>query len=183
MPKLANDQHELFCLEYLKDFNGGRAAIAAGYSSKSDGHMVNASRILARDDVKARLAELSQKKCEKLEITSERVLAELAKLGFANMEDYIGRTPSGDIYTDFSKLTREQAAAIQEITVDEYTEGRGDAARDVKRVKFKLAEKRGSLELLGKYLKLFVDRQELTGPDGGPVEHTIKFGNSAANER
>jgi hypothetical protein len=57
-------------------------------------------------------------------------------------------------------LTREQAAAIQEITLDAYTEGRGEQVREVKRTRFKLADKRGALELLGKHLKLWVERTE-----------------------
>jgi phage terminase small subunit len=30
-----------------------------------------------------------------------------------------------------------------------------------------------SLELLGKYRKLFTDKQEVTGANGGPVEHKV----------
>src|SRR5262249_46146979 len=36
----------------------------------------------------------------------------------------------------------------------------GDQAREVKRIRFKLADKRGPLELLGKHLKLWVERTE-----------------------
>ena len=71
--------------------------------------------------------------------------------------------------TGLSSLTQEQAAAIHEITVDEYMEGKGEDARKVKRPRFKLADKIRSLELLGKYLKLFTDKVELGGPDGGPM--------------
>ena len=57
-----------------------------------------------------------------------------------------------------SKLTREQAAAIGEVTVEDFTDGRGEGARDVRRVKFKLADKRGALVDLGRHFGLFTDK-------------------------
>ncbi len=149
-----------FCQEYVKDLNGTRSAIAAGYSKKS-AH-VFASRLLKNVKVKAILARLMKKQADKQEISAEKVLAELSKMGFSNLLDYMS-VESGEAYLDLSKMTREQAAAMQEITVDEYTDGRGDGARQVKRTRFKLADKARSLELLGKYLKLFADRVEVTG--------------------
>lgn len=91
-----------------------------------------------------------------------QVVRELIKLGYANMADYMSVTKDGDPFVDLSKLTREQAAAIQEFTVDEYTEGRGENARDVKRIRIKLADKRGPLELIGKWLKMFTENHQLT---------------------
>jgi hypothetical protein len=87
-------------------------------------------------------------------------------MGFSNMMDYIS-VQDGDAYVDLSKLTREQAAAIQEITVEEYTEGRGKDKRDIRKTRFKLTDKRGSLELLGRYLKLFSDKVQMD------VKHTF----------
>jgi phage terminase small subunit len=164
----AEARREIFVREYLKDLNATRAAIAAGYSEKTA--RKQASRLLTNVDTQKRIEELTAKKVEKLDITVERVLGELAKLAFSNMLDYMNTQEDGSAHVDLSKLTREQAAAIQEVTVDEYTEGGGENARNVKRTKFKLADKRGSLELLGKYLKLFTDRQEIR-------EAKIEYGN------
>ena len=48
--KALTDKQKIFCEEYLKDFNGSRAAIAAGYSS--NGARVRAVELLAKPQVK-----------------------------------------------------------------------------------------------------------------------------------
>lgn len=98
---------------------------------------------------------------DKLEITSERVLSELAKLAFSNMGDFVEPNEDGtQLVPNFLGLTREQMAAIQEIKVDE-TGGSGDGKRErVQRTSFKLAAKTPNLELLGKHLKLFTEKIE-----------------------
>ena len=156
-------KQKLFIKEYLVDLNATRAAISAGYSA--NGASVAGVRMLANAKVKAEIEKALAKVCEKLEITVEKVLGELAKMGFSNMQDYIVVGEDGYAYSDLSKLTRDQAAAIQEITTDTYTErtGEGDETRVVKKCKFKLGDKRGSLELLGRYLKLFTDKVEVSG--------------------
>ena len=74
------------------------------------------------------------------------------------------------MHVDLSKVTRDQAAAIHEITVDEYMEGKGEDARRVKRTRFKLCDKDRSLELLGKHLKLFTERVEVSALEGLPEQ-------------
>jgi phage terminase small subunit len=155
-----------FCTEYIVDLNGEKAATRAGYSPKTA--KSQASRLLTKANAKAEIARLQAKRSERTEITAERVLIELAKLGFANMADYMTAGLGGDPYLDFSALTRDQAAALQEVTVDTYVEGHGDEARDVKRVKFKLADKRAALVEIGRHLGV-AQRHEVTGKDGEPL--------------
>ncbi len=157
-------RHEIFAREYVKDLNGTRAAIAAGYSRKTA--RVTSSQLLTKPNIQKLLAELTKKKADKLDLSAEKVLSELSRMGFSNFLDYVKVTKEGDAYVDLSNLTREQVAAIQEITVDEYMEGKGKHARTVKRTKLKLVDKIRSLELLGKHLKLFTERVEVTGMAG-----------------
>jgi len=159
-----NSRHEIFAREYVKDLNGTRAAIAAGYGEK--GAHVRASQLLRNRKVQGLLAKLTKKHADKLDLSAEKVLSELSSMGFSNMLDYIKTTEEGSAYVDLSNLTREQAAAIPEITVDEYMEGKGKHARKVKRTKLKLVDKIRSLDLLGRHLKLFTERIEVSGTAG-----------------
>ena len=155
-----------FVEEYLIDLNQTKAAIRAGYAES--GASTQAVRLLAKANIQEAIRLRRAKISKATDITPERVVAELAKLGFSNMMDYVRITPGGDPMTDLSDITRDQAAALAEITVEDFTEGRGDNARDVRRVKFKLADKRAALVDIGKHLGMFVDRLKID-PDSAPL--------------
>ena len=89
--------------------------------------------------------------------------------GFSNMLDYV-KVDGPDAFVDLSTLTRDQAAAIQEVTVEDYKDGRGENARDVRRVKVKLSDKRAALVDIGKHLGMFKELHEHSGKDGGPIK-------------
>ena len=67
------------------------------------------------------------------------------------MLDYM-KVQGSDAIVDLSTLTCDQAAAIQEVTIEDYRDGRGADARDVRRVKVKLSDKRAALVDMGKHL-------------------------------
>lgn len=159
------DKRIRFVEEYLCDSNGTQAAIRAGYAPRS-AH-VTASRLLTDAKVQAALAAGRLRIRERLQITQDTVSQELAMLAFANILDFHAVQPDGSIAPDFSRLTRSQAAAIQELTVEEFTTGKGDGARHVRRTKVKLASKREPLADLSRYVGMFKD-------DGGQ-QMTVRF--------
>lgn len=163
------DKQARFVAEYLVDLNARQAAIRAGFSERTagqKGHELTTQHTGVMAEIAKRQAAIAYT----LEVTQERIVAELAKIGFANMLDFIRVGEDGDAFVDLSKLTREQAAAIAEVTVEDFLDGRGEDAREVRRVKFKLSDKQGALEKLARHLGMFKDRVELTGKDGGPFE-------------
>ena len=168
-----------FVDEYLIDLNATQAAIRAGYAAGKSAE-VQAARLLGNAKIAARIAQRQAARSRRTEITQDAVLTELAKIGFANMADYMRAGANGDPYLDFSALTRDQAAALQEVTVEDFTDGRGEDAREVRRVKFKLADKRAALVDVGRHLGMFKERHEHTGKDGGPIEHDITARRAAA---
>jgi phage terminase small subunit len=164
---------DIFARHYLETLNATNAAIESGYSAKSA--YSQGSRLL-RD---ARVQELIKRKrdeqMEKLDLRPYKVLRELSLLAFSNMQDYIGVNERGQAYIDLSKVTRDQAAAIQEITSEEFMDGSGPDAREIRKTRLKIAGKRDSLELLGKYLNLFHERPSDTILQGKDLTVHIIF--------
>ena len=154
-------RYRVFARHYLTDClrNATRAAIASGYSKK--GASDTGSRLLAKAEVVAVIEDFERRALEKFTLQKGKTLRELARLGFSNMADYI-TVENGEARIDLSRLTVDQAAAIQEITVEETGEGKGEERKAVTRTKLKLANKREALELLGRHLKLF--EQDTQGP-------------------
>jgi phage terminase small subunit len=171
MPILKNAKHEKFAQLLAKLHSQDAAYAGAGYKPNAS----HASRLARNGKVKARLADLVAAGAEKAEIDVAKVLAELGKIAFANMQDYIGITSDGDPYVTLSAMTREQAAAVQQITVEDYKDGRGEDARDVRKITFKLADKRAALVDIGTHLKMFTQKVELTGKDGAELVPIINL--------
>lgn len=145
--------------------SGPEAYKAAGYSAEGHSLDTMSSRLMKKVDIQARIVELraniAERVTEKTAITMAKVVEELAKIGFANMADYMRVGAGGDPILDFSKITRDQAAALCEVTVEDFTDGRGDDKRDVRRVKFKLADKRAALVDIGRHLGGFIERRDV----------------------
>jgi phage terminase small subunit len=143
-------KQQKFCEEYMIDLNGTQAAIRAGYSAKTA--VEQSSRLLINVKIANAISELKQKLSAKTGVTAERLINELAKIGFSNIQDYV----SGDnLITDISKIPKEQAACIESIktvtTVEEY----GKVKNTRTQVSIKLYSKINSIELMGKHIGLF----------------------------
>ncbi len=159
MPELT-DKQKAFVQEYLIDLNATQAAIRAGYSK--DTASEQGYQLLHKTSVKEAIDIAKEERARRTEITADRVLEELAKLAFSNLEDYVEITDDGLARVDLSAATRDQMAAIGEITVDTRKEYNSDDERaaTIEKVKFKLSDKGVNLERLGKHLKLFTDKTE-----------------------
>jgi len=144
-----------FCYEYIaNNFNGEKAAKSAGYKTKQCRQQ--ASKMLTKSNIKEKVEELTKKHLMKLNVSAEKVLNELAIMAFVDTKDvyeFDGKEARVKSFEEMGKATR----AIQEIQVTPGAKGKPD------KVKIKLYDKKGSLELLGKYHKLFTDKIEHSG--------------------
>ena len=146
-------KQERFVQEYLIDLNAAQAAIRAGYAAKTA--RVIGHENLKKPDIAAAIEKARAERAERAKLTVDMVVDELRKIAFASMGDYMKSTPEGDPYLDFSTLTADQKAALAEVTVEDFVDGRGKDARAVKRVKCKLHDKQAALVSLGRHLGLF----------------------------
>lgn len=155
-PKLTRKQ-KAFVQEYLVDLNGTQAAIRAGYSPRTA--QVQASKMLALPHVQEAVQAAIKAREKRTEITQDRVLAELARIAFADLKDYVAFGPKQEVtFKDPEHVDGRVIAEIGE-TITQY----GGSKR------LKLHDKLRALELLGKHLGMFVDRVEHTGAGGGPI--------------
>jgi phage terminase small subunit len=90
------------------------------------------------------------------------VLRELEKIGFSDMRRFAKWGPGGVSLLSSEGLSDEDAACISEVSES--------TSKDGGSIRFKLHDKKASLELLGKHLKLFTEKHEHSGPDGKPIE-------------
>lgn len=141
-------KEDVFVREYLLHFNGSRAVVEAGYSKA--GAAVTAYRLLRKPHIRAEITAQRHARAENIDqIGKDRIQYELASIGLANMADYSPMFGDGDMSEKLANLTRTEAAAVKEIVVEEFRDGRSDW-RTVRRTKFKLHDKHAPLELLAK---------------------------------
>ena len=146
MAKLTAKQKR-FCDEYLIDLNATQAAIRAGYSPKTA--CEQASRLLANVKVQDEIAIEMAERSKRTGINQDRVLMEIAKMAFVNIDNVI------DLDTAKVKrtATKEDLACIQSVKIKPTEFG---TEREIK-----LCDKKSNLELLGKHLGMFKDKVEL----------------------
>lgn len=84
MTKKLTDKQQRFVQEYLIDLNATQACIRAGYSENTAKQM--GSENLSKPDVQAEIEKARSKTSNKLEITRERVLQEIAGIAFEEIK-------------------------------------------------------------------------------------------------
>lgn len=162
MAKALTAKQEAFAQHYTINQDATKAYRVAydAAGMKESSIRANAHKLLRTDFMKQRIEELQkvvrQSATKSFEITAEKVLQELAKIAFANVQDYVRVDAEGIPLPNFTEVTRSQFSAIGEITFEDIETGQ----RTGKRVKFKLLDKKGALVDLGKHLGLFVEKTE-----------------------
>lgn len=119
-----------------------------------------ASALAADDLVSARVAALVGQAAAKNEVTVERIVREFARLAFSNPRAMFNEDGTPKKITD---LTDDEAAAVagfEVVSVGNAAMGEGQV------VKVKLADKRAALADLGRHMKMFIDRVEVSGTIG-----------------
>ena len=163
MPVLKKAKHERFAQELAKGKSADQAYKSAGFKP----HRGNAARLSANESVRSRVEEIQGKAAAAVGVTIEQVVAELAKIGFSNIADFVdvsGATPT----IHLADVPADKLAALSEITTETVFERAGKGApTEVRRVKIKLWDKRAALVDLGRYLGMFKDKDASPPPPAG----------------
>lgn len=125
------DKQELFVKEYLKDLNATQAAIRAGYSEDTAG--VIGYENLKKPYLMEAIQEAFQKRADKIEVDANWVLS--------NLKTIAERCMQAEEVVKYDYDSKEQ------VGTGEY--------------KFDSSGANKSLELIGKHLKMFTDKQEI----------------------
>ena len=142
-----------FVEEYLVDLNATQAAIRAGYSENAAAE--TGYENLRKPHITAAIQAAMGERAKRTEVSADKVIRELAKLAFSEMDEFSTWGPNGVTLRSSDELDPVSVACISEVS--ETTTKDGGSLR------FKLHSKTKALELLGKHLALFTDRVEHSG--------------------
>lgn len=167
MAKLTGKQQR-FVEEYLIDMNATQASIRAGYSEKTAGSI--GTENLSKPVIAEALQKAHEERSKRTEITADMVLTELAKLAFFDIR---GLYDDKGQMIPIHDLPAEVAAAIGGIDIT-YGRDKDSNIIESETAKVKVIDKKGSLELIGRHLKMWTDKKELTGANGEPLTSKIE---------
>ncbi len=147
------EKQKSFIREYLKDLNGTKAAIRAGYAKRSAKEI--AYENLTKPHILERLEREIKKLTSKQEIGINEILEELKIIGFSNITNYLDFNDGGVTLKDSKKIDPKKLKAIESITTKESEKGNHKS--------LKLYSKVAALSRLLDYLELQNDNGDKKG--------------------
>ena len=145
-------KQRIFADEYLIDLNATRAyKVAYPRVKKDETARANSSRLLTNANVADYVEKRMKDREKRTEITQDMVLKELAKIGFANVTDYVTIEGPYVKVKQTGDIPSEKIGAISGIK-----EGANG-------IEVKLNDKGKALELIGRHLGMFKDKLEVSG--------------------
>lgn len=163
MAKL-NVKQKRFVDEYLIDLNATQAAIRAGYSKKRASEI--GYQLLQKTTVQESIQKSMDDRANRTQITADRVLQEYAKIGFADIKDFLSfRTAQTVVDRDKEGKPVIDYASIIELKDSEQVDGAVISEVSLKdgSLKFKLHDKKGALDSIARHLGMFNDKLEVKG--------------------
>lgn len=168
--KKLTPKQEMFCKEYVIDWNATRAAKAAGYSEKT-AQAIGAEN-LTKPLISARINELKEETEKLLGLSKLRLAQEYMKIGFSSIadifDDWIEKK-------EFDKLPKEVKACISEIQSSVRKVDAGDETfMEVEFVKIKTHDKVKALDALAKMFG-YNEPEKIKGDFNVNEVPTVKF--------
>ena len=156
----------LFIQEYLVDLNATQAAKRAGYSEKTAAF--TGAQNLRKPLIAQHLQRALDARAKRVEVQADDILRELLRIATVDLRQAFDE--SGQLKS-IHDMPEDVSRAISGLEAEELFEGRGEDKERVGRIhKVKFWDKPRALEMLGKHLAMWIDRREVSGPEGGPVQ-------------
>lgn len=144
-----------FVEEYLVDLNGSQAATRAGYSEKTA--RVKAAQLMALPHVMEAIEAGMALRAERTEITQDRVLQELARVGFSDIRKLFNEAGLLKRPEEWDADTAAFVASI-EVVVRKVPGSDEDEVEHVHKVK--LWDKNSALEKIARHLGMLTQKVE-----------------------
>lgn len=154
-------KQELFCLEYIKDFNATRAAKAAGYSENSASEIGNEN--LRKPQIKDALQQMVRESFDELSISKERILKEQRNLAFTTPFEHEELMDKELDIEEFKNLPRHIKACIKDVDVRKIYDKDGNHTETLLKPRF--YDRQKALETLMRYQSMFNDKLDITSSD------------------
>lgn len=151
-------KQRMFCAEYLVDLNAAQAAIRAGYSEATAKEMGYEN--LTKPHIHDCIQKLMDERRKRVRVSADDVLMELKRMAFYDPAD-IARV-SITCPEDILKLPEDVRRCIIGWGYDK-----------AGNFTLKLSGKTQQLEMIGRHLKMFTDKSEITGRDGEPLNQAV----------
>lgn len=138
-----------FVDEYMIDLNQSQALIRAGFKGKLSSAKSAATRIIKEVNVKREIQRRMKERSERTQITADRVLRELAVIGFHDIKEiFDGKNNLREI----CELTGDSSRAIASIEIEIDKIG----IREISTTKkIKMHDKIRALQLIGNHIGMF----------------------------
>lgn len=145
-----NPRQQRFVDEYLIDLNATQAAVRAGYSKKTAEQI--GSRLLRNVKVAKAVAKAQAKRAERTGVTADRVLQELAVIGFSDIRHLV--------MNEFGKLELAEKApdhAMRAVASVKYRSRTDEDGNSTNEAEYRLWDKNTALANMGRHLGMFAD--------------------------
>lgn len=164
---LDDPRHEVFCREYAIHKNGTKAYLHAFPGCKPSTARANAAKLLTNTDIVQRIREIRRERMDKLEVSHEKILQELAKMAFLDPRAFYREDGS---LRPVSEMDPDAVAALEGLkfkTVQ--SESEDGVTREVFVTEIKHGNKRAALELLMRHREMITDKLSADLNHGGVV--------------
>lgn len=196
-PEIPDDEgltskQRIFVMEYLRDFNATRAAMAAGYSKKTAYSI--GWELLKKPEIKAAIQRCKEELTAELGLGVQRIIAEYMKIAFTDITDLMEfgqkevpvMTMFGPMYEGEGDEKRPVTKIVNFVDFKESGEIDGTVISEVKQgkdgVSIKLHDKMKALKELEKYVGYMTESDRLKLEKARLEVEKMKNGDGTSDE-